>query len=137
MLLSRGSPQVALSKLFYQRYCRFNLKQFISTRQLQCIAELHIVSSTRLTMSFTAHLSDVWMTRIILSPIHPSIHPPYKHSSSGPPAGLQSPATPYRPANPHPLDGTEVDCKAGLWGAAGGWPPFSLLFYPLARLCAY
>ena len=58
-------------------------------------------------------------------------HPPYKHSTSGPPAGLQRTATTWRPANPHPLDGTEVACKVGLQGVAGAWPPLSLPFYPL------
>ena len=61
----------------------------------------------------------------------------HKHSTSGPPEGLQRPATAWRPANPQPLGDTEVGCKVGLWRVAWGWPPLILLFYPLARVCAY
>ncbi len=39
---------------------------------------------------------------------------PYKHSTSGPPAALWRTAAPWRPADPHPLGGSEVRCKAGL-----------------------
>ncbi len=61
----------------------------------------------------------------------------YKHSASGHPEGLRRPATPWKPANPQPLGGTEVGCKVGLQRGAGGWPPLSLLVNPLAQVCAY
>ncbi len=65
-----------------------------------------------------------------------SVPHPYIHSTSDPPVGLQRTAMPWRPAELHPLGGTEVSCKVGLRRAAGGWPPLNLLFYPLACLCA-
>ena len=61
---------------------------------------------------------------------------PYKHSTSGPLAGRQRLAT-GQPADPRPLGDTGVGCKVGHWWTSGGRPPLSLLFYPLAHLCAY
>ena len=61
---------------------------------------------------------------------------PYKHRAGGPPEGLHRPATSWRLANPQPLDGTEMGCKVGLQRASSGWPPLSILFYPLTLLCA-
>ena len=66
-------------------------------------------------------------------------HIPYKHSTGGPPEGLQRPlrpATPWRPVTFYPWCGMEVGCKVGLRRTSGGLPSLSLLFYPLTLFFA-
>ena len=96
--------------------------------------------------NFASHSKVVFITRFVCT-IHSTYQVtqsfqrytviPYKHSTSSPPVGCWRTATPWQPANPHPLGGTKVGCKVGCQWTAGGWPPLSLCFYPLTHLCAY
>ncbi len=52
---------------------------------------------------------------------------PYKQSTFDPPEDLCRSATPWRPANPQPLGGTEVGCKVDLQRLASFEPTLMII----------